>query len=160
MSESKKYIHYGHSSFDRNLFVPIRNREMFVKPFGGLWASSVDAKWGWYDWCRAENFNLNRLSESFKFTLSDDARVIHIRSVADLKNLPNQELPEWFDGSLWKNIDFEKLLADGVDAVELHLSEEVLTDHSFGEGLYWQLYGWDCDSILIMNPDVVEENYG
>lgn len=42
---------------------------------------------------------------------------------------------------------FEKLLDDGWDAVELHLSE----DRSYGgfmEGLY-------CDSILVMNPDVI-----
>ena len=44
--------------------------------------------------------------------------------------------------------DFEKMLADGWDAIELHLSE-------CGE-LYWALYGWDCDCILVLNPDIVE----
>lgn len=33
-------------------------------------------------------------------------------------------------------------------ALELHFSE-------CGE-LYWALYGWDCDCILIMNPDIME----
>ena len=45
--------------------------------------------------------------------------------------------------------DFEKMLADGWDAIEFRLSED--------SELYWALYGWDCDSILVMNPDVVEE---
>lgn len=158
MSESKKYIHYGHSSFDRNLFVPIRNREMFVKPSGGLWASAVDAEWSWNAWCCANEFHVARLLESFTFTLSENARVIHIRSVADLDKLPEQEVPDWLrTGTRWKCIDFEKLLADGVDAVELHLSEEVSESYVFMGGLYWELYGWDCDSILIMNPDIIME---
>lgn len=156
MSESKKYIHYGHSSFDRNLFNPIRNREMWVKPDGGLWASAVDSGYGWSDWCEGNDFNTHRLQQSFTFKLSESANVMHIRSVTDLDGLPDQKLLEYLGKPLWKTIDFEKLLADGVDAIELHLSEEDLCDHDFMCGLYWELYGWDCDSILIMNPDVVE----
>ena len=52
-----------------------------------------------------------------------------------------------FNGSFLP--DFEKLLSDGVDAIELFISDD--------RELYWSLYGWDCDSILIMNPDVVRE---
>ena len=156
MENKNRYIHYGHDSFDRDLFVPIYNEVMFTKPGGGLWASQIDAKFGWYEWCRVNGFRTNRLVKSFMFTLSEKARVVHIRSVADLKELPGQKNPVWFGNSQWKCIDFEKLLADGVDAVELHLSEEDLTGCGFMEGLYWELYGWDCDSILIMNPDVVE----
>lgn len=152
-----KYIHYGSDSFDRTLFTPISNREMFVKPHGGLWASPIDAGRGWCDWCRDENFHTDSLSSSFTFTLSEKAKVIHIRSVVDLTELPDQKLPVGLEGGFpWKCIDFEKLLADGVDAVELHLSEEDITNCGFMGSLYWELYGWDCDSILIMNPDVVE----
>ena len=39
------------------------------------------------------------------------------------------------------------------DAIELHLSDEVTDDYL--ESLYFKLYGWDCDSILIMNPDII-----
>lgn len=38
------------------------------------------------------------------------------------------------------------------DAVEVLISED--------RRLYQQLYGWDCDSILIMNPDIVIEKKG
>jgi hypothetical protein len=37
---------------------------------------------------------------------------------------------------------------DGVDAIKLNLSKG---DYE----LYYELYGWDCDSILIMNPDII-----
>ena len=145
-----KYIHYGQSSFDRNRFVPIRNIDFYVKPHGGLWASPVDTKWGWKDWCESENFHTDRLGESFTFTLSADAKVAHIYDVGYLDSLPGKSIGGFCA------IDFEELVKCGYDAVELHLSEELPDSHGFLDGLYWKLYGWDCDSILIMNPDVVE----
>lgn len=150
-SKNKKYIHYGHTQFRRDLFCGIKNRVMFSKPWGGLWASPVDAKNGWIDWCEQEHFRWCDLSNSFEFTLSDKAKVLHIYGVEQLENLPR------LDESLamWVCLDFEQLLADGYDAVELHLSEEKNLGGGFMDGLYWSLYGWDCDSILVMNPEVI-----
>lgn len=150
--ERKKYIHYGHNSFDRNLFTPISNMDRWVKPSGGFWASPMDSDYGWGDWCRRNSFHSYRLLEYFKFKLSENAKVIHIYSSKQLKDLPKTE--ENMD--MWCCLDFEQLLADGWDAIELHLSEEIFEDVEYCGGLYWKLYGWDCDSILIMNPDVVE----
>ena len=49
--------------------------------------------------------------------------------------------------------DFEQMVTDGWDAIELHLSD---TDISWGnDSLHFRLYGWDCDSILIMNPKII-----
>ena len=77
----KKYIHYGHSEFRKELFTPIRNRYMFVKPSGGLWASPLFSEVGWKDWCTQEHFRMDQLEECFKFTLSEDAKVLHIYDV-------------------------------------------------------------------------------
>ena len=146
-----RYIHYGSSSFDINRFQPIKNEEWGgVKPRGGFWASAVDAEWGWKQWCTSEEFWLDKLDANFEFSLSDDARVCHIKSVKDL-----EKLPEWkgLFKSTWYCIDFEKAM-EKYDAIELHLSNEINDDYL--NGLYFKLYGWDCDSILIMNPDIVE----
>lgn len=51
--------------------------------------------------------------------------------------------------------DFEKMKNDGVDAIELHLSED--KSENYFEGLYYTLYGWDCDCILILNKYIVVE---
>lgn len=51
-----EYIHYGHKHFEVNEFEPIRNRELFPKPFGGFLASPVNAEYGWKDWNEAEHF--------------------------------------------------------------------------------------------------------
>ena len=48
--------------------------------------------------------------------------------------------------------DFEAILRQGYDAMEIHISE--------CPSLYSAMYGWDVDSILIMNPDIVVTEEG
>ena len=47
-------------------------------------------------------------------------------------------------------------LAKEYDGIEVLMSEEDNLDLAIGEGLYWELYGWDCDSLLVFNKDIVE----
>lgn len=158
------YIHYGSDHFDKSLFRPVKNRDIeWTKPVAGtgFWASDVDAKLGWKSWCESEEWNLDRLDKSFTFSLTPDARVKHIRSLEDLFELPcigdkpdysKRNDPNYYHHSyyLFNNyhIDFEKA-KDEYDAIEVHISECHL--------LYDILYAWDCDSILIMNPDIIME---
>lgn len=140
------YIHYGHKQFLKQRFTPISNRS-FVKPDGGLWASDVNAEYGWKQWCKGENFRECSEDNAFYFDLAAGSNVLHIRKIEDLENLPKQKIEFAY---IAKNVlDFEAIKETGIDAIELHLSEDYR--------LYWELYGWDCDSILIMNPDVVCE---
>lgn len=95
-----------------------------------------------------EDFRIDRLSSSFKFKLSDNARVLLIDQVSKLNGLPllkDQLATFGIMGTIYLN--FEKLMED-YDAIEVIISQ----DHE----LYYTLYGWDCDSILVMNPDVIE----
>ena len=64
----------------------------------------------------------------------------------ELGLLPKAE--DKFGLSSWVLLDFEKL-AETYDAVEVNISSDF--------NLYYQLYGWDCDSIVIMNPDIIVE---
>lgn len=153
------YIHYGADHFDKSLFKPVKNRDIkWVKPIAGtgFWASDINAKWGWKDWCESEDFHIERLDTSFKFSLIPDARVKHIRSLNDLLDLPCIGERPVYDTDKYKRswlmpqyyIDFEKS-SEQYDAIELHLSDFY--------ALYDILYSWDCDSILIMNPDIIME---
>lgn len=156
----KEYIHYGHKYFNKNIFNKIKNDLWIIKPIGGLWASPVDTKYGWKNWCEENDFRECNEENSFKFTLSKNANVCHIYSVKDLENLPRQELPpEHYSVNRKYILDFENMVNSGYDAIELHLSEEVRVSDNFMDNLYWQLYGWDCDSILIMNPDIIVPIY-
>ena len=141
--QEKIYIHYGHKFFDEKLFVEIKN-DNFVKPLGGLWASAINAKFGWKDWCKDENFRDCTEDNSFKFKLKSGTRVLKIDNAEMLKTLPVIKLPYNFS---WVNLDFKKLKEE-YDVIEVLISED--------NQLYWDLYGWDCDSLLVMNKDVIE----
>lgn len=147
------YIHYGHKAFQKELFQPIRNHPYMTKPYGGFWASNVDSKYGWEQWNQDNDFVSCKEEDSFCFTLKEDANVIHLYKEEDLAKLSREKYNPEFMLSSWYWIDFEKAIETGVDAIELHLSEG---NHE----LYFPLYGWDCDSILIMNPDVIVEVKG
>lgn len=141
----KTYIHYGHTAFIPEQFTPIQNRYGMTKPYGGFWASPKDAEWGWKDWCEAEEFRECKESNSFCFTLRDDSKVLTITNTEQLRSIPQQNCEGFL--MLWKALDFETLESSGVDAVEVNLSAD--------RNLYYELYGWDCDSILIMNPEII-----
>lgn len=150
---SKKYIHYGDTEFKRDRFEPIANRVCFNKPHGGLWASPCGSKCNWYEWCIDNDFHTDRLNDYFIFALKDDARVLTIESRIDLIRLKLNDLcldfnscyPFTMDEEFYP--DFEKLLDLGYDAIEVYIRNTI----------YWDLYGWDCDTLLVLNPDCVIE---
>lgn len=141
----KTYVHYGNSKFDINKFSAIRNRGVFPKPFGGLWASPVDAEFGWIQWCEQEDFAHYKSDNKFQFKLSDNARVLEIHSVEQMRTLITEDMYIVRFGVYV--LDFEKLTHE-YDAIELFISET--------PSLYNNFYGWDCDSILILNPNVIK----
>lgn len=152
----KLYIHYGSDVFEPEEFQPIKNRELFTKPDGGLWASPIDAPRSWKNWCEGENFHTDLLQKSFTFSLKPKARVLYINYAERLDNLPKVKPPigmEHFDS--WDCLDFEAL-AKKYDAIELSLSNETTKTQNYWNTLYHRLYGWDCDSILIMNSECME----
>lgn len=148
---AQQYIHYGSSKF--HSIAPIQNRPMFTKPEGGLWASPIDAPFGWKEWCQREHFRENNEDNSFKFVVKNESKIIHIRDVKDLEKLPKQKDTYGLDSVCC--LDFEQIQKD-YDGIELHLSEEEKSTETFCNGLYFKLYGWDCDSIIIFHDEAIE----
>lgn len=142
-----KYIHYGSKAFNKNKFVNISN--LFIKPKGGLWASRIDSKYGWKEWNDENKFTTCLKENSFTFSLKSGANVIELFSAGDLAALPciteNQlEFPIYDEYYI---IDYERCIKMGIDAIEVR---------SISGGLYYPLYGYDCECILILNPEIVE----
>lgn len=144
------YVHYGATAFDPLKGFPIKNERFWPKPKGGLWASRKNATFGWKDWCELEQFRECDPQNSFEFTLKDESKLVIISTVQQLKRLPNA--PCRF--GLAYCIDFEKCLRSGIDAIELCWYGDEYKKDANGD-LYQELYGWDCDSIVVLNPDAV-----
>ena len=157
------YIHYGNNKFVPE-YMKRKCNAIDNKPSFGLWASKTDADFGWKDWCMAEDFRNCDETNSFKFTLKDDAKVMYISG----DGIPDVLKPYYVSRDNWhkmiknnpnaKRIDFDSIIADGYDAIEFDYSNTSswnCRESRFNE-LYDLMYGWDCDSIVILNPDVVE----
>ena len=141
------YIHYGADSFVKEKFEPVKNRRVSNKPFGGLWASDVAAKYGWRKWVERNDHHIS--SQSFTFELSPEARIFVIDSSEKAKKLPERETDQYEIGihTTYPVLpDFEKLATE-YDVIDFRISED--------RTLYHTLYTWDCDSILVLNPDVI-----
>ena len=166
MDYSRIYIHYGSSQYHREHFVPPKNCWWKPKPEPGtgLWASRVGDPFGWKDWCERNQFSMAGLAQSFCFTLSDSANLLTLHSKEQLMDLPQLSPVDFYrrqsaagleflpDISClipenWCFLDYEKMSADGTDAIEKVNWPE------FQE----TLATWDCNSIYIMNPDIIHE---
>lgn len=148
------YRHYGATHFVKEKVREIKNNIDWTptKPSGGFWGTPVNAQWGWKDWCESEGFRDCDEKDSFTFTLKDGARVLDIYTSSDVDKIPRarksvdtMDFLLAFMGIPQMFLDFEEV-AKSYDAIEIH-----------GENGFYALNAWDCDSILIMNPDVVEE---
>ncbi len=137
-SKETIYVHYGSSSFDMNRFENVQNSDMLSKPInGGLWASPEKAEEGW------QKINSIRPQDKsfFKFKLDETAKVLLLNNKESLEKLPTIcSKSEKFPIIL----NFE-MLSGEYDAILYQLNKE--TNEI--------LPCWDCDCLLVMNPNVI-----
>jgi len=153
-------IHYGNNKFSKTMFTPVKNRN-WNKPTGGLWTSPLYSSWGWKDWCHAENFRECTEDNSFIITLKENARVLKIDTRQDLYNVKETIIINAGPYAR-KMLDFE-LLAKNYDAIWLTENGQIETRFpayydnisTRDENAAFDLYGWDCESVLILNKEVI-----
>lgn len=138
-----KLIHYGCKSFNLDLFKPIENKN-WVKPTGGMQFSPIESEYGWKEWCESEDFRDCSEDNCLIVELKQDANIFIIDSLADLLKAPLYK-PYTILSS--KVIDFKRL-AQNYDCIWLTNKGQIET--RFSEP---NLYGWDCESVLLMNPN-------
>jgi len=142
------YIHYGSNKFDINAFNKIENHRLYPKPKGGLWASNVNSKYGWKEYCSEYDIDvLCDYSYSFTFNLLDNARIINIHTVSDFNNIYKKykraDIEKEYN---LKILDYE-MMAKDYDVIDFLLTND--------NRLYSLMTYWDCDSILVLNPNVI-----
>ena len=165
MKSKQLYVHCGSAHFKDNLFVTPRNCWWKPKPMDGtgLWGSRVGDPYGWRNWCEKNDYPLSH--DCFKFKLSENTNLIVLRKPEDLTSMPHispedilrsdtsgMDLPSVTNISNlmpqeWCFLDYEKMLSDGVDAIEVIGWPSLCKPLSI----------WDCNSIYIMNPQIIIE---
>jgi len=142
-------VHYGSTEFDQDRFVPVTN--YWVKPKGGLWCCPLGSKWGWLQWCTSNEFFVTDFSKSFQLKLKATATIFVVDSVGDMLTMP---VVRTNNPILRNTVDFEKMVQAGIDCIwltERGQSATHLCRYAHGR----DLYGWDCESVLIMNPNCI-----
>lgn len=148
-----KLIHYGAKSLNRNKFKKVQNSSRNKPKYGtGLWVSPINSSFGWKDWCTLEDFRDCKESNSFILNLKKSARVLTIDSLEDSRKLFRYYVKA--TNKYTSYIDFEKLSKD-YDAIFLTDKGQQETRFVWDEEKGVELYGWDCESLLIMNLDCV-----
>lgn len=134
-------------SYDLGAYQAARFQEPkndWVKPQGGLWSSPQDAKYGWKAWCIDNDYGV--LASYFKFDYTS-SNIYVIDGVDDLKALPRYAKYDW---AIY--LDFEHIVRLGIDAIHLTEHGERTTRYLHTNAMP-MMYGWDCESVLILNKD-------
>ena len=139
----------------------IHNRENFNKPQGGLWSSTYHSSGlfnsDWIQWC-AEICQADWIGhDNILLEIKKTARIFTIHSFQDLKNLYSL-YPVDIYGSTYQRdyticyLDFENIRKD-YDIIWMTDEGQHMTRYTehFGDNKRLDLYGWDCESSLILN---------
>ena len=118
------------------------------KPLGGLWTCPRATKDSWKKWCKGE-YSPDPLSDhtSILLTIRTDT-MLTISTEKDLQKLPTVTLSPSFP-MLW--IDFESIVKRNIQSI--HLTDKGQWATRYSHPL--SLYGWDCESVLILNKESV-----
>ena len=129
-------------------------RGYFCKPVGGMWGAypsdNVEYVSGWHEWCRAEDFCLNKIQFVTEFNLREDAKVLGIKDVQDLEILASIFSHKPMVNFLTLDSDFGTGCAF-VDwnKVAMHYDAIVVSGY---------ISGWDIPSIVVFKKDAIDEH--
>ena len=154
-----KYLTLGKKAITKESWDDIKN-EVFVKPFGGLWASCYiekgEFKSQWHEFA-VKGLSSKDYNYGVVFNLKENAKIYIIDTYDDFANLlkdnkESTELDELFKSLKFSFLDFEKL-ATTYDAIFLTSKGERETRSMTRANLY----GWDVESLLVLNFDCIGE---
>jgi len=150
--------HYGTASFDPSHVYRRQNQAHLtgVKPWWGVWASPVNVP-GTYTWaagCTENDFEGHSIhgEDHIDFTLDPSAKIIWLCTVDYFQDYPGIFTDD--NVGLGRRFNADVYLEQGWDGIYAAAG----SDHTSGpdwDGLYMELYGWDCDSICITNPAII-----
>jgi hypothetical protein len=155
----------GKSSLAKDQFKPIQNIKDFVKPKGGLWTSpyTLNSQYysAWHEWCSHEDFNSGLSKDSVVVELKENVRYFVIDSQQCLKDFIDivGECESEFSKTtgykfaVYPNWEIAATIFDVV-----YLTQKGAWDtHIPFENREYNLYGWDCETVLVLNYDCINK---
>lgn len=162
-------IHYGCEILLISKILDIENTDFYLnkpKHDTGLWCSPIESENGWKDFCLSEIYNTSKLETFVTFSLRENSLILVIDSKEDLIKIFEMKLWNGFNSEKVgyvsshdrKKLNF-KLLSKHFDAIHLTVNGDYST--RFGCGAEYKdldLYGWDCECLLILNGTCIKPN--
>lgn len=141
-----RLIHYSHEPFALNRRHHY-NGAGYMKP-AGFWVS-VEGEDDWPAWCEAENFGLGK--HPYLVTLSQDARVLHVTTGAELEAFHKEFSKPGELSRRTKEIQWGALATryDGL------IIAPYQWEHRMAREFMWY-YCWDCASGVFWNLDAID----
>lgn len=162
-----KYLSIGHH-VNIDSIQPIKNISLTAnpKPNGGLWLSTYTpneeflSEW---DSFSTETWGSNKCKPCSLITLKKSARIYTINSHADLTPFVDKykiingdsALENMLSALHFAPIDFEAVCKD-YDCIHLTSIGQCNTRFAWGEDEHYSLYGWDVESLLILNKECID----
>ena len=115
-----------------------------------FWGSPVNANYGWKQWCEDNEFRIDRLEQSFRWTLKPEAKILYVKDLEDLQKVPFIKDNE---SVLSLYIDFESIIKN-YDAMEICM-DKYYFGHTFISEEELAFNTWDCDSIMVFNREMI-----
>lgn len=172
LANDQIYVTYLHKKnvFDKEkIVIYFGIPSMINKPDNAWWGSPIDASWGWKNWCLCEDFGNYDFDNPIKWKLTKDSKILRIgkeevfSSKSILKkytvnpysffNNDLEILPELFREEVC--LDFQKILDDGITAVELLDGSIGHSLDSFRIPLAMMFNSWDCESIVVLDKSKI-----
>ena len=157
LKNENSYIHYGSLTFDSARFEAPDDLVYRNKPSGGFWASHCKSENSWKKWCEDNNYHKHCDDRvSFYFHLSPEAHILSIATLEDCKRLPRRRTGYEFmrtEPLQIEAINYKECVENGIDAIEYKY--DIASQSEDFEEINSIMWGWDCDSILILNPDII-----
>ncbi len=142
-------IHFGQRPVKR-LRRTVPKLQLDMKP-AGLWYSCEGNEDGWSDWCRAEDFNVERLQPQLLLEL-DWSKVLAIRTVEEIDafhekygQIRTPDIPSW------QVIDWPRVAEEGWGGIEIAPYQ---WERRLDGAARWY-YSWDCASGCVWEPRAV-----
>ena len=157
-----KYVTYLQKGdiFDQSkIVIDLNNKHngCLFKPDRGFWGSPIDARFGWKEWTKCEEFRDYDYDNPIYWTLTSGK--ILLVDWDEVENKETSNLTKYIkpiyvtpvmigDYCSYSVLDWNKMLEDDIVAVQLMDS---YIGHCFKYDLEERFNSWDCESIVVLD---------